>query len=220
MSVQTARHSAAPRRVNKPVAGLVTAVILAAAIAVAVVVARSGGDDAAPYRDAAASGRLALCDANGRQITSGSISAAPFAWRAVGTTAATGAYASGGRTATLYVFQPRPGTPAVDWSGRQLTVAAQYTNAAHPMAQATKADTDLHDFLLGYPTLDKGFLQLRLILGAADTPPQTTRYDSLDIKVSGNTWHAVGSPPANQASCTDGKAVSLETLLNSQTSSP
>jgi hypothetical protein len=220
MSVQTARHSAAVRRVSKPVVGLVAAVILAAAITVAVVVARSGGGETAPYRDAAATGRLALCDANGKQITSGSVTAAPFAWRAVGTSAAAGAYATGRRTATLYVYQPRPGAPADDWSGRQLTVAAQYTNVAHPMAQATKADTDLHDFLLGYPTLDKGFLQLRLILGAAEVPPQTTRYDSLDIKIAGNSWHAVDAPPATQASCTDGKAVSLETLLNSQTNSP
>lgn len=167
-------------------------------------------DDTVPYHDAAVTGSIGLCDRSGHQVSSGSTTTTPFAWRAVGTTAATDDYARTGRTATLYVFQPRPGVEPQLWSGRLLTAAGEYTNAAHPMAAATNADVALGDFLAGYPPVDHGFVQLRLYLGAPGLPTQIARYDALNIKVSGDTWRAVGGAHVN---CASGSSVSFETVV-------
>lgn len=185
-------------------------VLLAALVTGLIAWLRHAPDDRVPYHDAAVSGSIGLCDRNGHEVSSGSTTGAPFAWRAVGTTAAVGDYARTGRSATLYVFQPRAGVEPQLWSGRLLTAAGEYTNPAHPMAAATDADVALHDFLAGYPAIDHGFVQLRLYLSAPGLPTQTARYDALDIKVSGHTWRAVGGAPVN---CAAGNSVSFETVV-------
>jgi hypothetical protein len=200
-------------RAHKGVLGAAVLLVGVAALA-GVAWARGGSDGTAPYRDAAATGSIGLCDAHGRQVTSGSTGAKPFVWRAVGTTRAPAAYAGAGRTATLYAFQPRPGVPAHEWIGRRLTAGGEYTNPAHPMAAATAADVALRDFLVGYPARDDGFVQLRLYLAAPGQPPLTARYDALDLKVSGSHWHAVGG---RHVSCTSGSAVSFETVVRAST---
>lgn len=170
------------------------------------------GDDAskAPYTDPAVTGAIGLCDPSGKQITSGSIDTAPFAWRAVGTTPAPPAYSTSGSSATLYVFQPRSGVDPTQWSGQFLTAAGRYSDPAHPMAAATDKDTSLADFLAAYPAQDKGFVQLRLYLSAPNQPPQTAGYDALDIKVSGDSWRAVGGATVD---CSKGSSVSFETEI-------
>jgi hypothetical protein len=208
------------RTINRPPAARTRAagwVALATAVVAALGITwwvRSGGDARAkaPYQDSAATGRLGLCDAKGRPVTSGSIKAAPFTWRAVGATAAPAAYAGAGRTATLYAFQPRPGAEPGSWSGRALTAPSSYSNPAHPMAAATKRDVPLSDFLAGYPARDSGYLQLRLYLGAPDRPEANRTYDALDIHVTGSTWHAVGAAAVD---CHSGTAVSFETQVGS-----
>jgi hypothetical protein len=184
------------------------AVLIIAAVVAAILVFTHHGSTKAPYRDAAATGAIGLCDRSGQQITSGSTTAKPFVWRAVGATAATAPYNGTGRAATLYVYQPRSGIDPTEWSGHQLTAASNYTNVAHPMAAATNADTDLQDFLSGYPARDSGFVQLRLYLGVAGQPDQTDKYDALNLKVSGSTWHVVGG---TKLSCSSGTSTSFET---------
>jgi len=211
MSSSTRSRPPAPR--TRVAGWVVLAVAAVAAVSVTWWV-RNGGDDAAkaPYHDPAATGSVGLCDAKGRPVTSGSIEAAPFAWRAVGTTAAPATYAGAGRTATLYVFQPRAGADPGSWSGRALTAPASYTNRAHPMAAATTRDVSLADFLAGYPARDAGYVQLRLYLGAPNRPENTSTYDALDIHVTGSTWHAVGGAAVD---CRAGTAVSFETQVGS-----
>jgi membrane protein implicated in regulation of membrane protease activity len=198
--------------------GVLGAAVLLIAVAVAATVAWTGGssDDRAPYRDPAAAGSIGLCDRSGHQRSSGSVAAKPFVWRAVGSTPAPAAYARSGRSATLYVFQPRAGVPADEWSGRMLTAASFYTRAAHPMAAATAADVALGDFLAGYPPQDDGFVQLRLYLSAPGLAPLTSQYDALDLKIDGTTWRAVNG---RRLSCSTGSSVSFETVVHSSTHS-
>jgi hypothetical protein len=184
--------------------------LLAAAVGI-VIWARHGGNAAAPYHDPAAAGAIGLCDRAGHQVRSGSTTARPFAWLAVGATAAPAAYAASGRSATLYAYQPRSGVPADEWSGRALTAAGFYTSPRHPMAAGTAADVDLADFLAGYPARDGGFVQLRLYLAAPDRPALTSRYDALDIHVSGSTWNQVGG---TRIDCSAGRSVSFETQVS------
>lgn len=183
------------------------ALVAALAVAAAVVWWPRSGTGSAPYTDPAATGRLALCGRDGSRLHSGSTTAVPFAWRAVGSTAASSGYAATGRSATLFAYQPRAGVPADEWSGRMLTASSTYTNPAHPMAAATARDTDLQAFLTAYPPSDQGFVQLRLYLTAPGRPALTTAYDSLDLKIQGHRWTAVGGA---RVSCTSGSATSLE----------
>jgi hypothetical protein len=163
-----------------------------------------------PYADANAVGYLGLCDKSGHSVDHGSIHDKPFVWRAVSSTPAPAPYNGRGRTATLLAFQPRVQTAPGQWSGDMLTASAKYTNAAHPMAQATAGDESLADFLDEYPTMLGGLLQLRVYLGVPDQPPYTLKYAATDIKVSGDTWTVVHG---GNVSCTSGTAVSLEALL-------
>jgi hypothetical protein len=195
------------RRTTLVVAGLV--LVLAV---VALVWVLRGGDDKVPYSDAASTGTLTLCGADGKPVTSGSTTKAPFVERAVGATAATGALAGPGRAATLYAFQPRKGTDAQEWSGQILTAASDYTSTAHPMAQATDQDVPLRNFLTAFPPEWDGIVQLRLSLSSPQTGVGAT-YDSVSIKVDGSSWKVVG--PTGTASCTAGSATSHETTAGS-----
>ena len=64
-----------------------------------------------PYTDPDAVGSIGLCNQAGQQITSGSITTRPFAWRAVSTQAAPAPYNNAGRTATLVAYQPQQALP-------------------------------------------------------------------------------------------------------------
>lgn len=196
-------------RQRRVVAGAVVVVLVV--VAAAVWLLRSG-DDKVPYVDAQSTGTITLCGSDGNPITSGSTGKAPFVSRAVGATAASGAFARTGRTATLYAFQPRQGTESQEWSGQLLTAAADYTDPAHPMAQATDQDVPLTSFLTAFPAQWNGFVQLRLYLSSPQTGEGAT-YDSVSLKVDGGTWKVAG--PTGSASCTDGSATSHETTAGS-----
>ncbi|SDJ46939.1 hypothetical protein SAMN05444157_3514 [Frankineae bacterium MT45] len=163
-----------------------------------------------PYTDPKASGTIGLCDAGNHPIHSGSIASSPFVWRAVGASAAPAAYSVPGRTATLYAFQPRPNVPPAEWSGQMLTSSSNYTNAAHPMAQATGGDDALNAFLTGYPTKVGGLVELRLYLGAPNKPLDQQQYDATDIQITGDTWSVLRGGDQN---CTAGSATSFETSV-------
>ena len=184
------------------------ALVLVAVVVISLIAwLRRGDDTTAPYRDAAVTGTIGLCDRSGHQIRSGSINTTPFAWRAVATKPAPAAYSVPGSAATLYAFQPRAGVDPSGWSGQMLTASGRYSDPAHPMAAATDRDVALSAFLAAYPAVDNGFIQLRIYLSAPDQPPLTATYDALDIKVSGSSWQAVGGATVD---CNKGSSVSFE----------
>jgi hypothetical protein len=165
---------------------------------------------AVPYHDPSAEGYIGLCDSHGHQITSGSVDTAPFAWRAVSTAPAPGAYAGATRTAVLMAYQPIDGLAPSDWSGDQLTASTRYSNTANPMAAATGRDESLAGFMTEFSPKWDGLLQLRMYLDAANQDVYSLHYPVLDIQVTGKTWHALDGGPVT---CTAGTAVSIESVL-------
>ena len=191
----------------------VAAIVITLTALVALVAAPSAGaaSSPVPYSDPRASGYIGLCNAAGRQITSGSIDTTPFVVRAVSSTAAPSAYSVPGRTATLYGFQPRQGLPPGVWSGAVMTAAGRYTNPAHPMVAATPIDDSLADLLSDYPLGWDNLVQLRMYLGAPNEPADSVSYPTLNLKVTGRTWKVVG--PSAKVDCMAGSVTSVETLL-------
>lgn len=169
----------------------------------------SAAGPSVPYTDSNAVGSIGLCDQQGHQISSGSVTTRPFAWRAVSNEPAPAPYNNAERTATLVVFQPQQALPAGDWSGMQMTSSSSYTNPANPMAAATGADQSLADVIAQYPPKWDGFLELRLYLSTANEQADNV-YPALNIRVTGNTWQAVGGSSVN---CTSGTAESIESAL-------
>jgi uncharacterized membrane protein YgcG len=169
-----------------------------------------------PYTDPDVTGYIGLCDQAGHQVTSGSLAAAPFAYRAVSSQAAPAGYNGASRTATLAAYLPMQVLPPGDWSGEQLTATSRYTNPAHPMTAGTTADESLQTFVADFPPEWDGFVQIRMFLGAANQPALTTRYPALDIQVTGSTWTAVGGGPVD---CNSGTSESLETIVLPTTAS-
>jgi hypothetical protein len=152
---------------------------------------------------------LGFCDSSGHSVTGGSIDATPFVIRAVGAMPAPPAYAVAGRTATLYGYQPRVGVPAGAWSGEFLTASSRYTNPTYPTAVGTALDPSLADFLGDFPAREDGLIQVRMYLGAPDTPIYSQRYSAAELRITGSTWKLVsgGGVPCNQ-----GQATSIETI--------
>ena len=164
--------------------------------------------DTVPFSDPNAVGILGLCDAGGHPISSGSLSARPFVARAVSSVAAPqGYHAEQGGKATLFGFQPRNGVDPADWSGRQLTASSYFSNDAHPMTDGTPLDYSLADFLSVYPARWTGLVQLRMFLGAPNSPTITSSYAATVVRVSGNTWTVVNNGTVD---CSDGRTRSIE----------
>ena len=165
--------------------------------------------DGAPFKDTTAKGYLALCDSKGKPLTSGSVTAKPFADFAISSVAApTGYGVQDQAKGTLYAYQPQKGLDPGYWSGTMLTASSFYNNQAHPMAQGTLLDYSLADFLSIYPARWDGLVQLRMFLGAPGKPTITTPYPATTIKVEGESWHVVdGGPPI---ACNVGEATSIE----------
>jgi hypothetical protein len=168
-----------------------------------------------PYTDPSAAGYLGICNQQGHQITSGSITSVPFAWEVVSSAAAPSAVSGTGRTATLYAYQPIEGEGAGDWSGEQITGTSQYTDPSHPMAVSTDRDFALSQFLTVFPPKWNGFIELRLFLDAPGAQPEVLAYPALSLQISGGTWHAVGG---GSVDCTAGHAQSDEASLPTTTS--
>lgn len=166
--------------------------------------------DTVPFDDSAAAGRLTLCDVRGDVATSGSVYTKPFVWRAVGSSPGSGAYASQGRTATLYGYQPIKDVDPSQWVGDYLTGSARYSNAARPMAAATAADRSLHDLLLAYPPKWDGMVQLRVFLSAPGQPGLTDDYNAATIRVTGDRWTLLSG---GRTGCDSGTSLSNEDIL-------
>ena len=192
------------------IAGGIALVALGGYSAAAGAAGSSGPATTAPYTDQNAVGTIGLCNQAGQQVTSGSTTAAPFAWLAVSTTPAPAPYDNDSRTAILNAYQPQNGLPPGEWSGAELTASSRYTNPQVPMAAATSGDDSLADFMDNYHPRWDGFLQLRMYLGTADQPQYSLHYPALNIQVVGDTWYAVGGGTVN---CTAGTAESIESIV-------
>jgi hypothetical protein len=173
-------------------------------------VGSAGASARVPYSDPNADGYIGLCNAAGKQITSGSIDSKPFAWRAVSSVAAVAPYNNDWRTAILIAYQPQDGLAPGEWSGEALTASARYTNPAHPMAAATQGDDSLSDFIQDFHPMWNGFIELRMYLDTANAEVYSFKYPELSIRVTGSTWQAVGT---GQVDCHSGTAESIESIV-------
>jgi hypothetical protein len=191
--------------------GAVGLILFGGLVAFLPAAATSSATTVAVPADPATKGPLTLCGRNGQQVTAGTLAAAPVAWRTIDVTPAPMGYRTGG-TATLYAFQPRPGVLAAEWSGEQLTGSAQFSDASHPMVAATPADESLSTYLGDYPLQTPAhLLQLRVYLGAPNSPAYSLTYDASYLQVSGTRWTQLKPGPDD---CTSsGKSISDESLL-------
>jgi len=188
---------------------LVTLAAISFTLVAPVLGASAAAADTLPFSDPAVAGRITLCDKNLKPITSGDIRKEPFVWRAVSDVPTSGAYFTSSGMATLYAFQPREKVPPAEWTGKQLTATSVYSNAKVPMVQAVPNDIALQDFVSVAPLWD-GLVQLRIFLSNEGIPVQSKPYAAAVIKVTGTKWKLVSG---GGGSCTDGKAVSVATLL-------
>jgi hypothetical protein len=148
-------------------------------------------------------GGLLFYNANGKKITSGSLTAAPFAAYVQGAVAVR----KGDTKATLFAYLPKQGQVPGQFTGEQLSTSDSYPNSkaptalrksALPLVSLTKNDETLGEFFQDFPNPSKsgnaysGVYELRLITskpGATGTPT----YDSADIAVSKVTTSGTGT---------------------------
>lgn len=192
------------------ITSLTARVVVPVALLATVLTAAPASAASVPYTDPSVAGVLALCDASGHQLTSGSTLDLPLAATAVSSAAAPKGYSDPKAKATLYAYQPRQGVDPADWSGGQLTGSSFFSNPAHPMAAFTTGDKRLHEVLQIYPANWAGFVQLRLFFSEANKVAFTQTYPSANLQVNGSSWHQVDPPAVN---CGAGRAVSIEKLL-------
>jgi hypothetical protein len=169
----------------------------------------AGPAGAAAPADPARQGYIGLCDGTGHNITSGNVNSAPFVWKAVSSQAPPSAYAGKGQNADLNIYQLRPGVPAAEWSGEQLTAASFYRQKAAPTAQATTVDLSLANIIADYPPMDGGRYELRMYVGKVNYGDYSATYPATFIQVSGSTWHVIDGGTVN---CGAADAVSDEVL--------
>lgn len=186
-----------------------TRLVLASAVALGVSVVPStafASGFKVPFTDPYQVGSLTLCNPHEQPITSGSLLTIPFVWRAVSSVPAPAGYTR----ATLYLAQPIPYLDPGDWTSQPLTDDSTFSNRAHPMAQATYADQALYGLDHAMPPYWHGLYELRMYFSAPDKEFSTAPYPAAVIKVSGYTWTLVRG---GGASCTDGKAQSMASLI-------
>ncbi len=182
------------RSVTAGVVGLLTAaavMVLGAATATATTTP--------PWEpDASSVGGLLFFNAQGNQITGGSINDQPLAAFVEGTTAVR----HGDTNAVLSGYLPVSGQAPTLWNGDVLSGSTKYPNSAAPSPLASSAlpvvtgagtDFTIADLESDFPTTTaagyQNVYQLRLTTSAANTSPNTT-YDSADILIDTvhSTW--------------------------------
>lgn len=182
-------------------------------LSTALIVVMVGGPAAlasnAPFVDPSAVGYIGFCDLAGNNVTSGSVTSTPFAWKAVASVPPPKAYRGTGQNAALTVFQARQATPPSLWSGDQLTGATYYKDL--PTALATYKDLSLETILKEFPPLWHGLYEIRMPVAREGTGTYTTTYAATTIQVTGSTWHVVQGGVVN---CKAAKAISEETAIS------
>ncbi len=145
-------------------------------------------------------GGLLFFNATGQQITSGKITAQPFAAYAEGTSVLN----ANDKTATLYAYTPVKGVAAGKWTGQLLGGTTAYPNASAPPPLKTSpfpvytgapTDTSLKTYIASVPNVPtpptNGYADLYVIRLVTSNPTTTTSYNSADIKITGTTWSVV-----------------------------
>jgi len=165
--------------------------------------------DQLPFNDTNINGSITFCDRSNKPVTSGKLTDIPFVWKAVSSVAAPKAWTGPFGKATLIAFQPRENIDPLQWSGKQMTASAHYSNPAFPMAQATNADPALVDFTAIAP-LWQGLVEVRMYFSNPDVQVHAAPYPATVIRVAGDSWSAV---TPGTASCDVGTAVSSATVL-------
>jgi hypothetical protein len=193
------------RRSTRGAAALVVAALAASLSLVVGAVPGFAATGKVPFTDPAQVGLLTLCDKGNHRITSGSITAQPFVWKAVSSAPAPAKYEQG--DATLYAYQPIKYEDPAFWSGFQLNGAAYFSNSKHPATASTVQDQPLAAFTTGYPLHWNGLLQIRMIYTSVGRGALHTTYPAAVLRVSGKRWTLVqgGSTP-----CTASAALSTE----------
>lgn len=162
-----------------------------------------------PFTDPNAHGYIAFCDLAGDNITSGSVTATPFVWKAVSSTSVTPAFSGPGQNVALTVYQPRPGVDPGEWNGDQLTAASFFRKTSPPTAVATYKDISLATIVREFPPTWDGLYQLRLESAKLGYGDDSATYPATVIQVTGSRWHVVqgGTLP-----CGTARATSQETF--------
>lgn len=189
--------------------------VLGAGVSLVAVVPGTAAASSPPFTDHAVAGSLTLCGRSGQPVTSGNLLTAPFVWSAVSSVAAPAGYTR----AYLTLYQPRKDVDPGDWTGYQLTEDSLFSNAEHPIAQATNADAPLLYADRSLPPQWDGLFELRMYFTGSGLPVETSPYPAAVIRVTGNNWTLV---QGGGTRCNVGTAVSAETgaLPKSELSSP
>jgi hypothetical protein len=171
--------------------------------------AASASGSAVPFTDPSAHGYIGLCDLAGNNVTSGSVTSAPFVWKAVSSVDAPAGYFGKGQNVALTIYQPRKGVDPGDWNGDQLTGASYYRKNNLPAAAATYKDISLETIVKEYPPEWDGLYQLRMIFARNNYGDSTATYPATVIQVTGKTWHVV---QGGTAPCKTSHTISNETF--------
>lgn len=143
--------------------------------------------------DANALGTVAFYDADGDQVTGGSLGDHPVAWYSV----ASGDGRTGDTKAQLRAYTPQEGVSPASWSGDTLTASTDYPNTAAPSAVAgltvpvasgSADDLSLADYIGELPNTSAtdgyaGLYELRLYTSGPGQSPSAA-YFRADIEVS------------------------------------
>ena len=163
-----------------------------------------------PFQDTNVAGWLTFCGHNNQAITSGSLDTQPFAWKTISSSPAPAGYRNSKARASLFAFQPIQYVDPGDWSGAQLSAATIFSNPDHPVTQATYGDVSLLGFTQAYPPHWDGLVEIRMMWSGVNEPQLTMPYAAAVIRISGSRWTLV---KGGNASCSQGKGISVETIL-------
>jgi len=163
-----------------------------------------------PFQDSNVDGWLTFCNHSNQSVTSGSLSAQPFAWKTISSSPPPARYRNSKARAALFAYQPIRYVDPGDWSGSELTAATIFSNASHPVAQATYGDVPLLGFTQAYPPHWDGLVEIRMLYSGVGEAQLTTPYAAAVIRVSGGKWTLV---KGGNAACNQGKGLSVESTL-------
>jgi hypothetical protein len=193
----------------------VRAAITIAALAVGVLsaatpLAAAATTSKVPFTDPNVDGWLTFCSRSNQPVRSGSIDTAPFAWKTISSSAPPAGYQKSSGRVTLYAYQPIQYVDPGDWSGSELTGASAFSSPEHPVVQATNVDQPLLGFTQAYPLHWDGLVEIRMMYTAVNEPEIQMPYAAAVLRVTGSKWSLV---KGGEASCSQGKGLSMETVL-------
>jgi hypothetical protein len=177
-------------------------------------------------------GTVTLLDATGAPVTSGSLSAKPFAAYAV----ASHAGRSDDTQGQLWAATPQVGVNGQQWNSDQLSagpyspadpsVPASVSGTGLPFATGTSTDFSMSDYIGEFPnTLTtagyQNLYEIRIYTSGANAA-NTAVYDAIDIAVdtTAGTWQVVypAAPSSGTAAYPDATDVTTTTLTTNPTS--